>query len=258
MTEYEIVADSAKESEEDYPEHVKEKIQVYKNAKLKYKINEDGAMVRSIAFHRIKKIKPEMYYKTITMIMRLRSPDKSKEFLIYKTHEGAFDGGGKEHNDSILHGVSEIVHTQPVYDTVTGNLKDRTIDVHKNVFKIPFSKKTLQDILDSRIPRKFKNESGEEETEELEDPKMMIGILSTNYPELWQSGQNYGIKNINAFTNASFDELLLLSMTGEDTLAEAMKKGEHMLNQGYSQKNTEFNQHMKRVITTFKEEKIKK
>lgn len=229
MIEYELIPDSSAESEDDYPEHVKEKIEAYKKAKLRYKVNEDGNMLRSIAFHRVKKIKPEKYYRTIKQILRLRTPDKSKEYIVYRTHEGAFDGGDKEHNDSITYGVTEYLHTQPQYSTSTGNLSGRTPDVHKNVFTIEYSKKKIEEILDSRIPRKFKNEEGEEEVEELENPQMMIGIASFKYPTLWESDEGYGIHDLESFVTEPFDNLLLMGMTGENSMREAMTKANRIL-----------------------------
>ena len=229
MVEYDVVKDTVVDAEEEYPQHVKDKIQAYKNAKLKYKIQEDGAMIRSIAFNRIKKLKPEKYYRNITQIMRLRSPDKKKEVLVYRTQEGAFDGGDREHNDSVQYGISELIHTQPVYDTKSGDLVDRTIDIHTNVFTIPYSSKGVDEILKSRIPRKYKNEYGNEELEEFQTPHMMIGILSNKYPQLWESNEVFGIKNLDAFTNDDFDDLLLMGYTGENTLGAALDRADEMI-----------------------------
>lgn len=186
-------------------------------------------MMRSIAFNKIKGLKPEKYYKTIQQIIRLRTPDKSKEYLVYNTHEGCFDGGDREHNDSVRHGVNELIQTQPVYDTNTGALKDRTIAVHKNVFTIPYSKQAVQKILDSRIPRKFKSESGEEEQEPFDNPQLMIGILSTKYPALWDSNEIYGVKSLDAFINDDFDDLLLMAYTGENSFEEAVERANEMI-----------------------------
>lgn len=232
MIEYELIKDTTEQSEDDYPEHVKKKLNAYRNAKLKYKIKEDGGMMRSIAFEKIKSLKPDKYYRNIKQIIRLRSPSDNdkKEYLVYTTHEGCFDGGDREHNDSIRYGVDELIQTQPIYDTQTGALKDRTISVHKNVFTIPYSKEAIKKILDSRIPRKFKNEStGQEDQEDLENPSLMIGILSTKYPALWESNECYGIKNINAFMNNDFDDLLLMGYTGENTFEDALEKANEMV-----------------------------
>lgn len=229
MIEYELIRDNTEESEKDYPEHVQKKIQAYRNAKLKYKIKEDGGMMRSIAFNKIKSLKPEKYYKNISQIIRLRSADKEKEYVVYTTQEGAFDGADREHNDSIRYGVEEFIQTQPIFDTSTGALMDRTISVHRNVFTIPYSKEVVKKILDSRIPRKFKNESGEEEKETFDNPSMMIGILSTRYPALWESNEGYGIKNMDAFINEDFDDLLLMGYTGENSFEEAVERANEMI-----------------------------
>lgn len=185
--------------------------------------------MRSIAFNKIKALKPERYYKNISQIIRLRSADKQKEYVVYTTQEGAFDGGDREHNDSIRCGVDEFIQTQPVFDTTTGALRDRTISVHRNVFTIPYSKEAVKKILDSRIPRKFKNESGEEEKETFDNPSMMIGILSTKYPALWESNEVYGIKNMEAFINDDFDDLLLMGYTGENSFEEAVDRANEMV-----------------------------
>lgn len=229
MIQYELIKDNTEESESDYPEHVQKKIQAYRNAKLKYKIKEDGGMMRSIAFNKIKALKPEKYYKTITQIIRLRSADKQKEYLVYNTQEGAFDGGDREHNDSIRYGVEEFIQTQPIFDTTTGALRDRTISVHKNVFTIPYSKDAVKKILDERIPRRFKNESGEEEKETFDNPSLMIGILSQRYPVLWESNEIFGIKNMDAFINEEFDDLLLMGYTGENSFEEAVDRANEMV-----------------------------
>jgi hypothetical protein len=186
-------------------------------------------MMRSIAFNKIKSLKPDKYYRNITQIIRLRSADKQKEFVVYNTHEGAFDGGDREHNDSIRYGVEEFIQTQPIFDTNTGALRDRTISVHKNTFTIPYTKEAIKNILDSRIPRKFKNESGEEEKEIFDTPQLMIGILSTKYPALWESNEVYGIKNLDAFINDDFDNLLLMAYTGENSFEEAVERANEMI-----------------------------
>ena len=202
----------------------------YEKAKLRYKIDEDGNMLRSIAFHRIKKIKPERYYKFLTQVIRLRSEDKKKEFIVFQTQEGAFDGGDREHNDSIRYGVEELIHTIPNYNTATGKLINRTIDVHKNVFTIPYSKKAMEEIFDSQIPKRFKiYDTNEIHEEEIPNPKMMVGILSENYPALWQPDQIYAIKNREIFISATFDELLLVGFTGENNIREAMNKARKMI-----------------------------
>jgi len=225
-----LIKDSKDESEDDYPEHVKKKLNAYRNAKLKYKIKEDGGMMRSIAFNKLKSLKPEKYYRNIKQIIRLRSPsDPDKEYLVYSTQEGCFDGGDREHNDSIRYGVEELIQTQPIYDTTTGALKDRTISIHKNIFTIPFSKDAVRKILDSRIPRKFKNELGQEEREDFDNPSLMIGTLSTKYPALWESNECYGIKNMDAFINLDFDQLLLMGYTGENTFEDALEKANEMV-----------------------------
>lgn len=229
MIEYELIKDTTEKSEDDYPEHVKKKLAAYRNAKLKYKIQEDGGMMRSIAFNKIKGLKPEKYYRNITQIIRLRSEDKEKEYIIYTTQEGCFDGGDREHNDSVRHGVDELIQTQPIYDTQTGALKDRTISVHRNVFTIPYSKDTLKKILDTRIPRKFKNEFGQEEQEHFDNPSLLIGILSNKYPALWESNEIYGIKSMDVFINDTFDDLLLMGFTGENTFEDALDKANEMI-----------------------------
>lgn len=208
---YEVVIEKSQE-ESLYPHHVKQRIEAYKDAGLKYKIETDTPMRRSIVFEQKKRMFPEKYSKRIENLFRLRDPDTGDEFIIYDTLESVTDDSNLLYQDNINYGLDVFIKTNPVYDKRTGMLSTRDIVRNEFRYTIKYTPEKIKEILDTIT------EDSKEYNTQFYIADISKGPMSAE--KKW-SGDRIKVQNKNNFIHRTFDELVLMKLTVTNTPEEA-------------------------------------
>jgi hypothetical protein len=205
--EFELITTKVDE-EADYPKHVRAKIAAYKKAGLKYLIGKDPLMKRSILFEAKRRMRPDTHQIKIQTISRLKDEAQGQEYIIYDTYERILDDANRKVEDNISYGIEDYIEADPVIDSITGALKDKTKTVHENRYTIPYTPAEVRKIL---AKQHRKNNI----------PLMYVGVTSPDANKRW-AGDSVRVRNLESFINVEYNDLMLMSMTHSNTVEEAM------------------------------------
>lgn len=205
--DYELIK-TPTDDEAAYPKQVRQKLDAYKAVGLKYNISKDPLMKRAIVFEAKKQMRPETYQMTIQRIFRLKDEYEGQEYVIYDTYEKVLDDTNHTVDDNLTYGIDLYLEAEPITDKVTGTLKGKTITTSENRYTMKYSPSLVKSIFAKQHKKSH-------------IPFMYVGVTSTNSDKKW-SGDNFRVKTVEAFTNAKYDELLLMGMTHTSTVPDAM------------------------------------
>ena len=236
---------------EDYHPETRRKLNVYDQAGLVYKIQYDGYLNSLNAFHKRRNTEMYDYSQMVTHMARLRDKDNPKvEKIIWRVQEkltekkvGVQTRKPREFVVHVWKGIDEVILTEPVVSDSTGELLERSIaqDGHLNKFVTNYSPEKVNELLANQDTNRYK-------------PSLLIAYLNQTYPTRWQNPA-YTISYLDDFIKKSFDELLLMGQTGEDTLEGAMSKTLKLLE---NKNDSKFGQISKRELQERVEEIQKK